>query len=335
MSNKPNANPAQPAPDLSPDTDLYAELLQIPPGPRPPHLYQLLGIELFCPHPEEIERAVRAQFRKIKPYEEHPDIKVRERIQDVMSHIATARTVLRDPEQKQRYDEVLATRLKVNRDEMLLSRPAARIPEFALTVIAGPARVGARWSLVPDRRFTIGSDPHCVLPLPSSRLRGVHAQLECAGSDWMLRNADPGFVTLVNDERRREFLLKEGDHIDLGGYRLHFERIGAGQPDPKSLPAPLSLVIREGPSIPEPVMNAVGPASILIGNCETALWQLLDPRLSLHHARVSASGAVWQIEDLKSTTGTFVNGERITRELLHHRDQISIGHFQIQVRLRR
>jgi len=143
MSNEPDKTSADsPASSAAPEPakpiDAYSEYLQLAEGNRPPHLYQLLDIELFCPHPERINQAVRRQFRKIKPYEENPDRHIRERIQDVMTHIATAKTVLNNPIQKAEYDERLAKVLKIDRDEYFSTQTAGRPPEFCITVIAGP-----------------------------------------------------------------------------------------------------------------------------------------------------------------------------------------------------
>lgn len=319
----------------APTFDAYTEFLQLPPGPRPPHLYQLLQVELFCPHPEQIEQAVRKQFRKIKSFEEHPDQRVRERIQDVLSHIATARVVLTHPDQKQQYDEMLAVYLKVDRDEIIQSRAASRPPEFQVVVTAGPSRVGSRFELLPDRTIAIGADPRCDLTLAGSRMKPAHVRLAFAEEQWKLQAAERDGVTLVNDARCTQTVLNEGDVVELGGYRLRFERINAPKVDPRTLPPPLSLILREGPSIPETVFNALPPNSILLGSDSTALWQLFGGGSSLHHARIENDAALWEIRDLQSETGTQVNGYRVTRTILQHRDIVTIGRFLIQVSFRR
>jgi pSer/pThr/pTyr-binding forkhead associated (FHA) protein len=141
---------------------------------------------------------------------------------------------------------------------------------------------------------------------------------------------------LVNDQRCHEFLLADDDVIDLGGYRLHFQRIGVRRALAGSQPPPISLVVRNGPSIPEPRFDALPPTSILIGHCETALWQLAGAMVSRHHARIEPAGGLWEITDLHSTNGTELNGERITvSSALKHRDQLLLGRFEIQVSLRR
>ena len=74
---------------------------------------------------------------------------------------------------------------------------------------------------------------------------------------------------------------------------------------------------------------------ILIGRKADADIFLDDKMVSHEHARIvkvdkpeEAGGAEYYIEDLESTNGTHVNGEKITRVFLAHEDNIRIGkHF--------
>ncbi len=340
MSNRPDnedSGSADSVKKLEPEKkiDAYSEYLQLADGNRPPHLYQLLDIELFCPHPERINQAVRRQFRKIKPYEENPDRQVRERIQDVMTHIATAKTVLNNPIQKAEYDERLAKALKIDRDEYLLTRTAARPPEFCITVIAGPAQVGSRFELLPDKSITLGTNAQATICLPSLRLAPLQATVDQRDDNWVIRNANESLVMIVNDARCQEQVLESGDVIDLVGYRILFSEIPKAPRKANANAPPLSLVVHSGPSVPDPLMNLMSPASVLIGRCDTALWQLAGKDVSLHHARVEWDGAFWQLRDLHSDTGTFLNGEKVTQSILGHRDVINLGPYEIQVRLRK
>lgn len=340
MSNKPDNTDSsggiEPGETKSDEgVDAYSEFLQLADGHRPPHLYQLLEIELFCPHPERIDQAVRRQFRKIKPFEENPDRTVRDRIQDVMTHIATAKTVLKNPEQKQEYDEKLAKFLKLDRDEFLRSRTAARPPDYCLSIIAGPTQVGSTLKLLPDKAVSVGADPHTTVTLPSLRMAPLQATIDQRDEDWILRSAGEKTITLVNDRRCFEQRLEAGDVIDLAGYRILYSKIYAPAANPAAIPPPLSLVVRSGPSIADPLMNLVSPATVLIGRCDTALWQLGGKGVSMHHARVESDGAFWVLRDLQSDGGTLLDGEKITESILTHRDIINIGPYEIQVRLRK
>jgi pSer/pThr/pTyr-binding forkhead associated (FHA) protein len=53
----------------------------------------------------------------------------------------------------------------------------------------------------------------------------------------------------------------------------------------------------------------------------------------LHCAVITADEGVW-LRDLKSTNGTFLNGERISdRAMLHHGDKITVGPLLLQVQI--
>ena len=54
-----------------------------------------------------------------------------------------------------------------------------------------------------------------------------------------------------------------------------------------------------------------------------------DPAVSGHHARIVKIQAVFFLEDLKSTNGTAVNGQPITRHQLHDADVITIGQHRL------
>jgi pSer/pThr/pTyr-binding forkhead associated (FHA) protein len=47
--------------------------------------------------------------------------------------------------------------------------------------------------------------------------------------------------------------------------------------------------------------------------------------VSRQHARIHWDGSVYWLEDLKSTNGTLLNGQRLLRERLHHLDVITLG----------
>lgn len=326
MSNKPSDNPS--------GIDPYSEFLQLPPGPRPPHLYDLLGVELFCAQRERIEHAAREQYRRIKQYQEHPQREIRETVQDVITRIANARILLTNPVQKEEYDKRLAERLNIDRDSVLGERTAARLPEYALRVVAGPERVGTTLPLLPDQTLAIGSETGCGLQLAGLRMAARHVELNFADEVWRMTCRD-GAITLLNDQRVQEATLNAGDALDLGGYRLYFDRLDARPPAPGTQPPPLSLIVREGPSVVHPTIHALAPAAILIGTCETALWQLVGRQVAVHHARVEPSGGLWEITDLHSDTGTLHNGEKVRTAILSHRDRLTIGRFDIQVNLRR
>jgi pSer/pThr/pTyr-binding forkhead associated (FHA) protein len=327
------SKPASKPPSPQPAEDLYSKYLDLPAGPRPPNLYQLLELELFFSEPERIQTAARKQFRRIKPFEDHPDRATRDAVQDIMTQIATARVVLCNPEEKQEYDQALAEELGIKLDEYLRDRVAVPVPECLLRITGGPELVGERLELLEHTPTTIGSDPHCVLTLPSARAAKLHCRLEHRDREWLLTHVAEDHVTLVNDQRVGEFVLEDGDAIDVGGYRLRFVRLPE-RPVTEKLAPPMSLIIRKGPSIPAPIFNVLPGESIIIGHDDTALWQLSGPLVSRHHCRVGPEEDHWKVEDLRSTNGITINGVKVDRAVLRDRDELTIGRFDILVSLR-
>ncbi|MBN1282709.1 MAG: GGDEF domain-containing protein [Proteobacteria bacterium] len=63
----------------------------------------------------------------------------------------------------------------------------------------------------------------------------------------------------------------------------------------------------------------------VIGRAPECDISINDTRISRQHLRISLSGDQAVIEDLESTNGTFVNGERIKRRALANGDQIHIS----------
>lgn len=325
--------------------DPYTQFLGLPPGPRPPSYYELLGLEMFCSHHERINQAVRKQFRIIKPFQDHPERRSRETIQDIMNEIATARVVLVDPERKEDYDLALASDRKIDRDARLAEQVAVPLPEFALTVIAGPSLVGRTVELVEGTTVTIGSDLGCSLPVDVGRAGPRHCTIDFVDGGWLLRRCDPDCIVRVNDNTCEEYALAAaqadgsgGDRIDVGGYRLLFTRIadtptGGIKWTGPAVP-PLSMIVIKGPSILAAVLNALPPQRIVVGHAETALWRLPERLISGHHFAVQTVGDGWELEDLDSKNGTAVNGKRVLRHIFADRDVITVGPFCILVSLR-
>src|SRR5579864_2675841 len=64
---------------------------------------------------------------------------------------------------------------------------------------------------------------------------------------------------------------------------------------------------------------------ILIGRSSDLDMVLVEDMVSRKHARISTQGDQIWIEDLGSTNGTFVNGEKIKRARLKEGDRVLIG----------
>ncbi|MCE5277495.1 MAG: DnaJ domain-containing protein [Planctomycetaceae bacterium] len=89
---------------MSSSPDLYMQWLALPPGPRPPDHYVLLGLPRGCGDAERIEAAVRRQMDRLDAYALHPDAQKRQSVQEMMNRLAQARGCLIDPRRRKAYD---------------------------------------------------------------------------------------------------------------------------------------------------------------------------------------------------------------------------------------
>jgi pSer/pThr/pTyr-binding forkhead associated (FHA) protein len=72
---------------------------------------------------------------------------------------------------------------------------------------------------------------------------------------------------------------------------------------------------------------------MLMGRHSDVDIRLCLPDVSRRHCRFLFQGDAWQVFDLNSLNGVFVNGERVQQAVLHDRDVVIVGGFQFTVEL--
>jgi curved DNA-binding protein CbpA len=82
--------------------DPYHRWLAIPPGPRPPSHYQLLGVSPDETDPEVIAEAALRQTSHVRTYQTGPHAA---RCQALLNEISQAKVTLLDPRKRKEYDE--------------------------------------------------------------------------------------------------------------------------------------------------------------------------------------------------------------------------------------
>lgn len=75
----------------------------------------------------------------------------------------------------------------------------------------------------------------------------------------------------------------------------------------------------------------VSKPDTIVGRHGSADLRLPLPDISRQHCRLVYQGGCWQIIDLNSLNGVYVNNEKVQSAVLKHRDLIRLGGFTFEV----
>lgn len=159
-----------------------------------------------------------------------------------------------------------------------------------------------------SRIITIGraNDNDHVVSDP--RVSGHHCRITIhENGSAVIEDLDSSNGTFVNGHKIQIQTLKSGDTVMLGSsFRLD-----------SSLwtHAPKAALPRDSGS----------KQTITVGRDSSNDVVIRNIRVSRHHARLSKTDSGWQIEDLQSSNGTFVNGRKISRSPITLKDTIVVG----------
>ncbi|HEY4308482.1 MAG TPA: FHA domain-containing protein [Pirellulales bacterium] len=176
----------------------------------------------------------------------------------------------------------------------------------------------------PDVGFVSGavrigrnSDNDVVLDFPM--VSAYHARLFTREGQLWIEDLESANGTAIGAPERKvaRAPLRLDDYVYFGSLRLPASKLVSGKVDLGNAP--------------HRNVSAAGKI-IILGRDEGCDQVLDDPRVSRRHARLVPAACSATIEDLGSTNGTFVNGERIGRPTtLKTGDEIVIGSFTFRL----
>ena len=284
---------------MSTDIDPYSEWLGLPPGPRPPDLYELLGLEPFCEDVSRIVDASRRQMSCIKPYEDHPDPGLRDKVHEVMNLIGRARAILRDPVKKSRYDRELSEESK-GAPISGGPAPAAPIPPPASPAAPSP----------------VESPPVATSPPPPAASEPSEIRLVASN----LPAAKPKPKPKPSPAR---------DSAEPPPIKLE------PTPGPKAGSGKLAIkltIVEELSGVVDTVTLASGIERI-IGRDEDCAVCIEHASVSPRHARLTYRQGRWHITREDRQAEIMVNGRSCTQSVLADGDVMGIGVYELQVEI--
>ncbi|MBI4616623.1 MAG: FHA domain-containing protein [Planctomycetes bacterium] len=167
-------------------------------------------------------------------------------------------------------------------------------------------------------RATIGCDPgDTFLLAPGEGIGPRQVELVRRGRCWVARELGGPAPLYVGGVRAAEQVLSHGDELAVGPYRIAF--LNGDLPAERFL-----LTILGGTRGGEEV--ALGEGELPIGRHPSNRLVIDSPSASSHHARIGYADGAFHLEDLGSTNGTEVNGEKVEgKRRLEHGDRIEIA----------
>ncbi|MFE3581592.1 FHA domain-containing protein [Streptomyces vinaceus] len=211
-------------------------------------------------------------------------------------------------------------------------------PELVLETDAGTT------AMVPGRTYHVGRDPLCEVCLDDARVSWHHAILRPEGDHWTVEDEDSTNGTWADGHRIHEWNVGAGSEL----------RFGSAADGPRALllgPAPAAPAAASAPAAPAPEPVGARPSSVShpsltgtfrrpttvrplpartavsIGRAPANDLVIDDLVVSRRHAELRAlADGTYEITDLGSHNGTFLNGIRTDRAPVTEGDVVGIGH---------
>ena len=188
--------------------------------------------------------------------------------------------------------------------------------------------------------YRLGRDADNDIVLESSVVSSRHGMLELRRENWVYTDLNSRNGSFVDGKSVREVSLRNGMSVQLGRDPHKGVTITLRQSEPGSKQQPESHAVgmetmreKEESTTGLIQLASIQPQDrkpLLIGRGREAHIHLPAPSVSRRHARLEPSAREWTLVDLKSTNGTFVNGQRVRQpRRLEAGDIIQIGSFRM------
>ncbi len=215
-------------------------------------------------------------------------------------------------------------------DESPPPRPGDRVRISAKAQPGLAAYVGGQVLKFPlDKQVvTLGRRSSNDVSIPDGQVSGEHARLERQGHTYRIVDLGSTNGLTFNGQRVSQHVFADGDVIYVGKrlalqYRAHVGFLPA---------APEAAAAATGPRTQYLDMRALPKEGrrITIGRHSSNVLLLKHPRVSRYHAVIEQFGARFRLRDLNSDNGTFVNGQRVEKEMwIQEGDEIHIASFRM------
>ncbi|HZU67126.1 MAG TPA: FHA domain-containing protein [Ktedonobacteraceae bacterium] len=176
--------------------------------------------------------------------------------------------------------------------------------------------------------INIGRDPSNDIVINEPVVSGFHAQIVREGNQLVLVHPHPARGKTLNG------LLYQGRHIR--GDQQFRKPLARGDifrigDEHGTL---VTLAFNDGSGATQDIVPEIRPIPlgapvITLGRAPDNMVVLQHPQVSGHHARLERVAEGYRIADLGSTNHTYVNGQRVSNQVLRPGDEIRIGPYKL------
>ena len=107
-------------------------------------------------------------------------------------------------------------------------------------------------------RTTLGRRPYNDIVIDNLAISGEHAVLQLSGSEVYLEDLNSTNGTYVNGKAAKKQLLRNGDTVEVGKYKIKFISDAVDDPSPKTAPAGLN---DDAPNVPQAAIKVLSGAA--------------------------------------------------------------------------
>ena len=195
---------------------------------------------------------------------------------------------------------------------------------FTLTIEDKHGGVADEYSFE-EGEFLIGRSHGADIILPSDNVSRRHARLYTVDGRCYLEDLGSANGVFVNGRRIHEVHeIESSAQVRIGDYYLHVKSDAASSNEDR-----VHCKLRgRNLSVADQVFKLTRSVN-LVGRGKDCTITIIDPSVSRIHAKltVERNGGI-NVEDLKSSNGTFVNGERIELTSINHQDLVRFGNVE-------
>lgn len=192
--------------------------------------------------------------------------------------------------------------------------------------------------LEPEKTYVLGRDRASDIPINSERISRAHLRFNYVKNNWVIEDLESSNGSYIGKKKFESHQVTKVVILELGGIDNFSIKVTPleNAPEKNLLKKPadsektnISKMIGDGFQKESDALARVRlQKRIKIGRSEASDWHINDINVSRSHAEIVLSNSGnYEIVDLKSTNGTFLNGSRIKREILKNGDIISVGGF--------